>query len=187
MMPSQNGFANAVRQQVQQLPNVAMTRAGAMPSVRGPQAAGAGATVPSSPKRLATAGGSSSSGGTPGANPSASPANPAATAGKTGAVRALFTDKAKNSSPAAPKSTTGTYTQASMAKTKVVTSTMPTTFAAKVSYFSSVFFGQFVSLAQSEGVRLPLRRKNCWKAVLLHILLEKEQRRKGKSISCIVC
>ena len=133
MMPSQNGFANAVRQQVQQLPNVVMSRANAAAAAaaictgvsNGAVQAAVPGGLPSSPKRLAAPGTASTASAT-----SVSPAK--------GAMRALFTDKQsgasqqqQQNSAANPKSTV-TYTQASMAKTKVVTSTMPTTFAAKV-------------------------------------------------------
>ena len=122
MMPSQNGFANAVRQQVQQLPNVAMSRAnaaGGMSNGAIPSAVLGGLRL--SPKRLATPGTGSN------ASTSVSPS-------KAGAVRALFSEKGTNSTQdkASTAKSTVTYTQASMAKTKVVTSTMPTTFAAKV-------------------------------------------------------
>ena len=131
-MPSQNGFANAVRQQVQQLPNVVMSRANAAAAAaaistgvsNGAVQAAVPGGLPSSPKRLA-------------APRTPSTASPTSVSPTKGAVRALFTDKQtgasqhqQNSAPN-PKSTV-TYTQAFMAKTKVVTSTMPTTFAAKV-------------------------------------------------------
>ncbi len=122
LMPNQNGFANAVRQQVSALPTVAMSRAAAAAAAASQPAPG----IPASPKRLASATTSSAAG---------------KQGGGGGAVRALFTEKTKGGSGAqhstsgttSAKSTTGTYTMASMAKTKVVTSTMPSTFAAKVS------------------------------------------------------
>ncbi len=129
MMPNQNGFANAVRQQVQQLPAVAMTRSATntTSSVNTVMAVPGG--LPSSPKRSAQPAGATTA--APGINTTGTP-------GKPSAVRALFgVDKPgvpanKSSQPGATAvKSPVTYTQASMAKTKVVTSTMPT-FAAKV-------------------------------------------------------